>query len=137
MTFDTSQRPYRELRSVIAEKTNKLVVWIGSGLSAAAGLPTWPELKNHLIEELRAKADRTAPEDAPALSEAADYAAAEPNYWTAFEVLQRHLGNTTYRSVVRAALSPALTAPCPALYHHVWRLRPAGVAQHVIGPRVF
>ena len=61
MTFDTSQRPYRELRSVIAEKTNKLVVWIGSGLSAAAGLPTWPELKNHLIEELRAKADRTAP----------------------------------------------------------------------------
>ena len=127
MTFDTSQRPYRELRSVIAEKTNKLVVWIGSGLSAAAGLPTWPELKNHLIEELRAKADRTAPEDAPALSEAADYAAAEPNYWTAFEVLQRHLGNTTYRSVVRAALSPALTAPCPALYHHVWRLRPAGV----------
>ena len=127
MPFDTSQRPYRELRSVVAEKTNKLVVWIGSGLSAAAGLPTWPELKNHLIEDLREKAGRTAPGDAAILNAAADRAATERNYWTAFEILQRHLGNTSYRSVVRTALSPAQTAPCPDLYHYVWRLRPAGV----------
>ncbi len=64
MSFDTSQRPYRELRSLIAEKTNKLVIWIGSGLSAAAGLPTWPELKSHLIDDLREKAGRIAPADA-------------------------------------------------------------------------
>ena len=127
MSFDTCQRPYRELRSIIAEKTNKLVVWMGSGLSASAGLPTWPELKSRLIEALREKAGRTAPADAVALSEAADYAAAERNYWTAFEILQRHLGNTSYRSVIRAALNPALTAPCPTMYHDVWRLRPAGV----------
>ena len=127
MSFDTSQRAYGELRSVIAEKTNKLIVWIGSGLSAAAGLPTWPELKNHLIEGLRDKSRRTASDDAPALHEAADRAAAAQDYWTAFEILQRHLGSTSYRSVVRAALSPALTAPCPDLYHCVWRLRPAGV----------
>lgn len=127
MAFDHSQRPYRELRSIVAEKTNKLIVWIGSGLSASAGLPTWPELKDRLIGDLREKARRTESSGPSVLDNAASLAAAESNYWTAFEVLQKHLGSMSYRSVIRAALSPALTAPCPTLYRHVWNLRPAGV----------
>ena len=40
--------------SVIAEKTSKLVIWVGSGFSTAAGLPTWPQLKKGLVRQLRA-----------------------------------------------------------------------------------
>ncbi len=45
MTFDTTQSPYIALRDIIAERTNGVVFWAGSGLSAEAELPTWAELK--------------------------------------------------------------------------------------------
>ena len=63
MAFDKSQSSYVSLRSIIAERTNGVVFWVGSGLSAEAGLPTWDQLKAGLLEELYAKADQLNKED--------------------------------------------------------------------------
>ena len=57
MPFNAQQTSHQKLRSIIAEKTSKLVFWVGSGLSADANLPTWPQLKKHLVRQLREKAN--------------------------------------------------------------------------------
>ena len=54
--FDTNQMPYKNLRSIINERTNQIIAWIGSGLSASAGLPTWEKLKEKLCNALENKA---------------------------------------------------------------------------------
>ena len=127
MPFNTSQASHRALRSVVAEKTRKLVVWVGSGLSAEAGLPTWTQLRSRLVQALREKADAIATADADNLLRMADRSDAESNHWLAFQILQNHIGRTTYRSTIRDALRLAPTAACPQAYLYVWKLRPAGV----------
>ena len=127
MPFNSNQHSHRQLRSVITEKTSKLVIWVGSGLSTAAGLPTWPQLKKVLVRQLRAKANEISPAESEALHAAAKYANNESNYWRAFEVLKKHMGRSSYRAAIRQALRPALTADCPESYRYVWKLGPAGV----------
>ena len=127
MPFNAQQNSHQVLRSIIAEKTSKLVFWVGSGLSAGAKLPTWPQLKNHLVSQLREKAYNILNADSQSLKLAADRAEKEENCWIAFHILREKLGSSSYRSAIRETLRPALTAPCPSAYHYVWKLGCAGV----------
>ena len=127
MSFNTEQYSHQALRSIIAEKTSKLVCWVGSGLSADANLPTWPQLKKRLVKQLREKANDILEVDSRSLMSAASSAEQEANYWTAFQILKKNLGPSSYRSAIRDALRPALTAACPKTYHYIWKLRAAGV----------
>ena len=127
MPFNAQQNSHQVLRSIIAEKTSKLVFWVGSGLSADAKLPTWPQLKNNLVSQLREKAYNILDADSQSLKLAADRAQKEENCWIAFHILREKLGSSSYRSAIREALRPALTAPCPSAYHYVWKLGCAGV----------
>ncbi len=127
MSFNLQQQSHKSLRSIIAEKTSKLVCWVGSGLSADATLPTWRQLKQCLVQELRDKASDILETDSQSLRLSADSAEKEENCWIAFHILRNKLGKSTYRSVIREALAPALTANCPKAYHYIWRLRAAGV----------
>ena len=127
MPFNTQQHSHQELRSIIAEKTCKLVFWIGSGLSADAKLPTWPQLKEHLVYQLKEKASNMSDADSQLLRSAAARAAKEENYWIAFHILRHKLGRSSYRSAIREVLRPALTAPCPPAYRYVWKMGVAGV----------
>ena len=84
MPFNAQQNSHQVLRSIIAEKTSKLVFWVGSGLSAGAKLPTWPQLKNNLVSQLREKAYNILDADSQSLKLAADRAEKEENCWVAF-----------------------------------------------------
>ena len=92
MPFNAEQNSHQELRSVIAEKTSKVVFWVGSGLSADANLPTWPQLKKRLVRQLREKANDILDADSQPLKSAADHAEPEANCWIAFDVLRKNLG---------------------------------------------
>lgn len=127
MPFNAQQNSHQKLRSIVAEKTSKFVCWVGSGLSADANLPTWPQLKKRLVKQLREKANDISDTDSRSLQAAADSAEREENYWIAFQILRRNLGPSTYRSAIREALLPALTADCPKAYHYIWRLGVSGV----------
>ena len=127
MLFNVQQNPHQQLRSIIAEKTSKLVCWVGSGLSAEANLPTWFQLKKRLVSQLREKATDILDADSQALKSAADHAEKEENVWIAFHILREQLGPSSYRSGIREALQPALTASCPEAYRYVWKLGSAGV----------
>ncbi len=127
MPFNRDQTPHQHLRSILAEKTSKIVVWAGSGLSTDAGLPTWPQLKHRLVRQLREKAASISESDSRSLRSAADRAEQEPNYWIAFHILREQLGKASFRNAIRESLQPALTADCPQIYKYIWRLGVAGV----------
>lgn len=127
MSFNPAQPAHRQLRSIIAEKTNKLIVWTGSGVSAAANLPTWPQLKKSLLTQAREKIDHLNYAEHKALNSAADRAQRESNPWIAFQILRKSLGRSSYRSAIRQALKPAMTSACPQAYHYIWKIGAVGV----------
>lgn len=126
MSFDVQQQSHCALRSIVAEKTRKVVVWTGSGLSAAAGLPTWAQFKACLVAQLREKASAVPANEEKSRSIALR-AENEANNWKAFQILKENLGLSTYHATVREALLSSTTVECPEAYRLIWKLAPAGI----------
>ena len=128
MSFDTSQASYIALRNIIAERTDGIVFWVGSGLSAEAGLPTWSGLKEALLATFREQIQQY---DDPQVKEkyigVATQIEKNQNNWSAFEQLQKHLGRTTWRSRIREIFNPFSSADPPVIYRRIWELKPHGL----------
>lgn len=121
MSFDTNQPSYRAFRTIVAERTKRLVIWIGAGLSKPAGLPLWAELRTTLTQAARQQA-LARPEHAD--RELAAIAAIEKieSPWTAFERLHDVLGEPTYVSLIRSSLAKADDSSIPEAYKELWAL---------------
>ena len=104
MPFDTSQDAYQAFRSFYSERPRSTIAWVGAGVSKACGLPLWDEL----AEELRKTADETAKHaDAQEAGRIASLLTETDNtkdMWSRFKLLNKALGQTTYRDKVRQAL---------------------------------
>lgn len=96
--LDKGQDSYQALRAIVAERTQPLLAWVGSGLSAPAGMPTWGALRDNLAESLIGKAESFSTPENKKLRIAAEQARQESNLWVAFEVLLKNMGQTTFRS---------------------------------------
>ena len=127
MTFDTTQSSYRSLRNIVAERTNGIVFWTGSGLSAQAGLPTWVEFKTHLLAALYEQINQLDDSESKELRRSAQLIQNEENNWRAFEMLRNSLGETSWRSSVREILRTSASADSPSVYEKIWRLGPHGL----------
>lgn len=127
MPFKLDQDSYLSLRNIIAERTSPVVAWVGSGLSATIGIPTWPLLKRRLIQALNNKGESLAPDDRAGLVRHVAAIIGQPNPWIAFEMLQKYLGDTTFRDTIREAVRKSDTAAPPASYRYLWRLRIRGL----------
>ena len=127
MTFDKSQMSYRALRGIIAERTNGVVFWIGSGPSLEAGLPSWSGLKDELLKALEEKIDNLDQQEHDLLGKAATFIREEQNNWRAFERLRTGLGKTTWQSCIRQLLGTPAPIVTPLAYQRVWSLRPHGI----------
>ena len=127
MSFNLDQNAYLSLRNIISERTSSIVAWVGSGLSAPLGIPTWPLLKRGLIQALNDKSQSLGPNDRAALQRHVAAILGQRNLWIAFEMLQEHLGAATFRDTIREAVRPAETADPPASYRYLWRLRIRGL----------
>ena len=57
--FNVEQDLYKSLWNIISERTNRIVAWVGSGLSRSAGLPSWSELHDRLCDVLEGKASHS------------------------------------------------------------------------------
>lgn len=121
------QPAYRNLRSIVRERTNRLVVWIGSGLSVPAGLPTWAELKQSLCTALLEKANTLDTPERMVTTNAVDQIRNMQDYWLAFQLLRKNLGPTTYREEIRRKFEPAETAKIPEAYGLVLGLPVSGM----------
>ncbi|HEX5713689.1 MAG TPA: SIR2 family protein [Solirubrobacterales bacterium] len=127
MTFDVSQSAYRSLRGIVAERTNPVLAWVGSGLSIPAGLPSWAELRVILLDELLDKAKGLDGKDREQLEARVRQIRLEPNNWVAFSMLRDELGQATYRDTVRDAFAGAATAEIPDAYRKLWGLGVRGI----------
>lgn len=127
LSFNTNQPAYRDLRGVVAERTEPLVFWIGAGASANAGLPTWSGLRDSLLSDLKEKA-RSHTGDAREHFESRHRTISGfDDTWLAFSRLRDALGETTFRACIRRELQPASSVEIPQLYKNIWRVRPAGI----------
>ena len=127
MAFNSKQPAYVSFRSILRERTSSVVAWVGSGLSADAGLPTWAALRQSLIDTLRQNAATFEKADREKKLVAADQAESQENPWVAFQILQDELGLTTYRDVIRGKLSMSSRAKTPRAYTHLWKLGISGL----------
>lgn len=126
--FDIEQAAFVDLRDIAAERTDRLIAWIGSGLSTAAGLPSWAGLRDALVRELEHKAAIPNSQGDSERSQARIKAIRnQPNLWVAFDMLQKSLGQTSYRAAIRRELSRATHCEVPRVYAHLWQLPLAGV----------
>lgn len=127
MPFDVGQNSYIQFRALATERTTPIVAWVGSGLSAAAGLPTWPKLRQVLRDAARNKVasfDEAGRKHSLPKIEAAE-GSADP--WLAFEILRGVLGSSSFREAVKGSLLGATTAAIPQSYIQLWRLKVSGI----------
>jgi len=113
---------FRDLSAIVAERTSPVVLWVGSGVSTEAGLPSWGKLRELLEAELRAKAealDKSGRESADKTLQSI----AGANPWKAFQELEQALGPNLFGDVVRGAFKGSqASAPIPQNYQLLWRL---------------
>lgn len=120
--------PYVALRQVVSTRSAPIVAFVGSGMSAAAGVPTWPALRDRLVKALRDKASAaTDTSEVNRLAGIADKAQSAKSYWASFAMLHAALGDTSYRSELLSALSPADKADIPGGYVDLWKLPLRGI----------
>jgi serine/threonine protein kinase len=125
--FDKDQDAYRALRAIVSERTQAIVAWVGSGLSVPAGLPTWPALRRALERAAALKIGTFAVPDRPKLEARLKQAKDATNPWLAFQFLEDLLGPTTFRDLVKEALTPPKNQTVPDLYRKLWQLRVSGM----------
>jgi eukaryotic-like serine/threonine-protein kinase len=119
---------YIDLHATIAERSRPVVAFVGAGLGAGAGLPSWSALKSSLLRELRDKAARAeGVTEARKLAEEAESIETINNLWVAFEKLESLLGKATYRAIIRNSLSPADIVGIPHVYTALWQVPIQGV----------
>lgn len=126
-SFNTSQDAYIALRAIVTERTRRLIIWCGSGLSVPAGLPTWANLRTRLQDALTNKANTLDQEAQKQLLSVAESIKKEQNNWIAFQRLKSALGSTTFRATIREALRLSASALIPEIYTKLWQLKIAGI----------
>jgi eukaryotic-like serine/threonine-protein kinase len=120
------QPSYIRLRNIFAERTTPIVAWIGAGVSAAGGLPTWPALRHALNEQLAQKNQTFEPIERKRRETERNQIQQETNAWVAFERLRAALGPASYQQAVKQALA---TPPgkMPEVYRRISRLNLGGM----------
>ena len=127
MSFNPTQNSYISLRDVIAERTDGVVFWTGSGISTDAGLPSWAELKEALLKAFCEKLDNLDDLSSKDRRITATFLSQEQNNWRALDRLKNQLGPTTWRSCIREILRPSPSVEAPPIYTTLWKLRPHGI----------
>lgn len=122
MHFDTSQPAYVTFRNRVTEGTTNVVAWVGAGLSAEAGLPTWSMLRRALTDTLKANASSFGVSDGDRAMAKVDLIEGQTDPWLAFQMLEDSLGLATFRDVIRQQLSVPVQSRTPRAYKHLWNL---------------
>lgn len=126
--FDTTQKNYQRLRSILKERTNPVVGWLGAGLSIPAGLPSWHDLKTKLCVALEEKISQIETQkDKEYLCSRLSYIRSESNLWLAFQNLKEALGDTSYVQSIRDAFSQADSCEIPDNYMKLLSLPLTGI----------
>lgn len=122
MAFNKQQPAYQRLREIHAERRKPIVFWTGAGLSMPAKLPSWPGLRDQLIDRAF-EAILTLPETEAKEREAAlEAAKVNLSLWDAFRAIKATMGPHEFREEIRELLSHRADAEIPEAYRLIWEL---------------
>lgn len=121
------QPSFERLQKLYAEKIKPIFVWVGAGLSAPAGIPTWSVLRKHLENALERKIESIDISDQSKMRNALSSIRSQSDFWMAFQLLEEHLGVPDFRAIIRDKLSVKRGVDCPSLYEILWGMRIAGM----------
>lgn len=116
------QPTFQNLLETYAESRKEFAFWVGAGVSASAGLPTWAQLQDTLVRQSFAMLKSLSDEDARAKERTLSKALLDQNAWKRFEVIRSSLGETVYRNCIRQIFSHADQLDPPQLYKDIWSL---------------
>ncbi|MBX3741359.1 MAG: protein kinase [Akkermansiaceae bacterium] len=117
---------FKALHKRLSLDADRAIVFVGSGLSRAAGLPDWTGLKKQIIQDYRLEADTT---DEPLRSEIkrkCDTAENVDDLWLSFSLIKKIRPEASFITAIRGALN-AVNKDTPLNYHRIWKLGIAGI----------
>lgn len=127
MSFLTEQIHFRELQSLNSGPKNRMIVWVGAGLSAQAGLPTWSELESRLIVACKNDIVYHNPENRNALNKRLDTTKRLPDPWDRFTVYKNILREQAFAASIREEFSDERKLRIPESFVRLWALNIQGV----------
>jgi len=122
-----AQPSYQLFRAAFAERKAPLVIICGSGLSAPAGIPTWPGLKKKLLSDAEAKERVVNQIGKTILSPQIEGVKNNNNMWVSFKILKQILTRPIFDNLVERYLTPDDSQGIPKGYLELARLNPRGV----------
>lgn len=126
--FNTEQPAFKDFRSIVRERTNPIVAWVGAGLSRPAGLPSWKELRESLIQDLCLLSNSVTDRNRRSgLKTRIKGIKAEPDYWRCFSQLEDALGKAEFCAGIRNALIQTYAKPVPTSYERIWKIGVSGI----------
>jgi len=125
--FDKEQPAYESLRSIIAERTQGIIFWVGSGPSTEAGLPTWRELFDFVVRDLRSAVAPLSDGDEKKrrFLNRIRSSLLQADLWRGFQILD-DLAPTEFAASIRLRLTPT-SRVVPEVYSKIWRLKAHGI----------
>ena len=124
--FSTKTETYLDLLEEWRSGARPIVIWAGAGLSAPAGLPSWPTLLNKIAGEANSYINTLSEEQQK--EKRFQYKALNSisNPWIAFEKIETILGEQGFEAAIKRSLNPALKCEVPKIYTELWKLGISG-----------
>lgn len=127
-SFSSTQPSHENLREIWKMRTSPVVPWIGAGLSAEAKLPTWPILREKILQILKDEPLRKlTPSEV-------NFIEKEQDLWIAFQVLIEKIGRPYFQSLINKIFEGATSCKIPEVYKKLWKLDPRGIVSLNIDP---
>lgn len=114
-------------REAVAKRVAPLVIVTGSGASAAANIPTWPQLKGNFEKDIRQMKNATNNfgNNGRSVQLYKNLIDSKDDYWEFFEIAQDILTEPTFDSLIKKYIdTPSGSSPS---YNELLRLNPSGL----------
>lgn len=127
MSFNTSQLAYKDFRETLKVQSPTVLLWVGAGLSQPVDVPSWGRLRSEMVGTTRQEAESRLQAEKLRMVGLATAAENELDYWEAFGMLKRALGDTSYAAALRHCLRVVTTVEPPKAYSDFWKLGIRGI----------
>ncbi|MEW6079733.1 MAG: SIR2 family protein [Thermodesulfobacteriota bacterium] len=132
MTLDKRHPDYIDLRSRIRENPKDFVVIVGAGMSRPCGLPTWTNLRGHLVDNARNRISEIPELERQGHKERLNRIAENTDLWRCFTELQGILSKEAYEEAIRERLTLKDKSSIPVTYELLWQLDVKGIMTYNI-----
>jgi eukaryotic-like serine/threonine-protein kinase len=118
---------YRLFLKAYSERKAPLTVFVGSGLSSPAGLPTWSSLKSKLMNDVKQRVSQNNKFGEAFNRRHYETLKSTTDPWLAFKLIKEILGEPTFNGLIEFYLSPSDSIETPPGYGKILSLEPQGL----------